>query len=58
MIVANGNILRIIRRVIGRLSVEEMLAIELPTAHPVAYHLGRDLSPLRKLMPAGENPAV
>lgn len=44
LLVSHSNTLRTICRVIERLSINEMLALDIPTSTPTIYHLARDLS--------------
>lgn len=48
LLVSHGNTIRTICRVVERLSIEQMLALEIPTAVPIVYSVARDLSLIDK----------
>ncbi|PDT01641.1 2,3-bisphosphoglycerate-dependent phosphoglycerate mutase [Rhizobium chutanense] len=48
LLVSHGNTMRTICHVIEKLSIEQMLALEIPTAMPTIYRLTHDLSVIEK----------
>ncbi|MBX5088165.1 2,3-bisphosphoglycerate-dependent phosphoglycerate mutase [Rhizobium lentis] len=55
LLVAHGNSLRVVRQAIDRLTTEQMLSIETPTAVPTIYRIGTDLTLIDKCVLTGDD---
>ncbi len=55
LLVAHGNSLRVVRQGIERLTTEQMMSIETPTAVPTIYRIGNGLTVIDKSVLTGDH---